>query len=183
MQARVMRIAAGAMAMAFIVGCQNTAEVRVHADSPEADAMLARIAQLAGEWEMTDESGVTHHAATFSVTAAGSAVREIMFPGSEMEMTNLYHMDGSELVITHYCAAGNQPRMVASEAAETEDGTTFSFELDRVSNLREGHDHYMGDMKLLILDSGGVRVDWRSYDRAGNLTDPITFVLTRMAGS
>ena len=179
MQARVMRIAAGAMAMAFIVGCQNTAEVRVHADSPEADAMLARIAQLAGEWEMTDESGVTHHAATFSVTA----VREIMFPGSEMEMTNLYHMAGSELVITHYCAAGNQPRMVASEAAETEDGTTFSFELDRVSNLREGHDHYMGDMKLLILDSGGVRVDWRSYDRAGNLTDPITFVLTRMAGS
>ena len=116
------RLMVGAVALAFCLGCQGHPGVRVHPDSSEADSMLARIKQLAGEWEMEDEGGVRHHVATFSVTAAGSAVREIMFPGSEMEMTNLYHMDGSELVITHYCAAGNQPRMVASEAAETEDG-------------------------------------------------------------
>ena len=113
------------------------------------------------------------------MTAGGSAVREIMFPGDAQEMTNLYHMDGGDLVITHYCAAGNQPRMVASKAVETDDATVFRFELESVSNLRESHDHYMGDMTLTILKAGGLRQDWRSYDREGNLTDPMTFMLSR----
>jgi hypothetical protein len=145
--------------------------------------MLVRISELAGEWEMADESGQRQHVATFSVTAAGSAVREIMFPGAEMEMTNLYHMDGSELVITHYCAAGNQPRMIAKKAVETDEGTVFYFEFDRVSNLRESHDHYMGDMTLTLLASGSVRAEWRSYDRDGNLGEPANFLMTRRVDS
>ena len=106
-------------------------------------------------------------------------MRETMFPGEAHEMTNLYHMDGGDLVITHYCTVGNQPRMVASKAVETDDGTVFHFELESVSNLRESHDHYMGDMTLTIHKSGGLRQDWRSYDRDGVLTDPMVFMLSR----
>lgn len=179
MQATRINLAIGALALTLCVGCLDSPRARVHADSTEADSMLARIADLAGDWEMTDQDGNTHHAATFAVTAAGSAVREIMFPGSESEMTNLYHMDGNELVITHYCAGGNQPRMVASEAVDTDEGTAFRFDLDRVSNLRESHDHYMGNMTLTILAPDRVRAKWRSYDRAGQLTDPIYFLMTR----
>ena len=96
-------------------------------------------------------------------------------------MTNLYHMDGSNLVLTHYCAAGNQPRMIASKALDTDEGTAFEFNFDQVSNLRASHDHFMGNMTLTILKSGGMRQDWRSYDRDGNLTDPTTFALSRIS--
>ena len=168
------------LGLLVVAGCQTTSPT-VHPDATaEHDAtMLGQISELLGDWEMTDEEGTRHHAATFAMTAGGSAVREIMFPGDAQEMTNLYHMDGGDLVITHYCAAGNQPRMVASQAVETDDGTVFRFEFESVSNLRESHDHYMGNMTLTILKAGGLRQDWRSYDWEGNLTDPVTFILSR----
>ena len=46
-------------------------------------------------------------------TAGGSAVQETQFPGTPMEMVSVYHLDGADLVMTHYCVLGNQPRMKA----------------------------------------------------------------------
>ncbi len=161
-------------------GCQSTTPT-VHPEtvSGQDAALLGHISKLVGDWESTDDTGNKHHASNFAVTSGGSAVREIMWPGMDHEMTNLYHMDGGVLVCTHYCAAGNQPRMVATHSAKTDEGTVFLFEFDSVSNLRESHEHYMGNLTLTILEDGRLREDWRSYDRGGNLTDPTTFLLTR----
>ncbi len=166
--------------VAAAAGCRS-ASPSVHPDTvaDQDPALLGAISKLAGEWEMTGEDGTKQVASRFAVTAAGSAVREIMFPGHDHEMTNLYHMDGGALVCTHYCAAGNQPRMVARKASKTDEGTAFLFEFESVTNLRESHDHYMGNMTLTILSDGSLRQDWRSYDRDGNLTDPVTFMYTR----
>src|SRR5690606_1922102 len=49
----------------------------------------------------------------YRITGGGSAVEEVLFPGTEHEMVSLYHRDGPFLLMTHYCAAGNQPRMRA----------------------------------------------------------------------
>ena len=172
-----------ATASLFVAGCQSTAPT-IHPDPvSEVDAgMLGALSKLAGEWEMQDENGARILAAQFAVTSGGTAVREIMFPGQPHEMTNLYHMDGDVLVCTHYCAAGNQPRMIAAHAEKSDEGTVFAFEFDSVSNLRESHDHYMGTMTLTILENGQLREDWRSFDQAGNLTPPATFQLQRRGG-
>lgn len=163
-----------------LTGCQaSSSALRTDADPERDHAMLGAITKLAGPWEMSDEDGNKHLAATFAVTSGGSAVREIMFPGDEQEMTNLYHMDGKNLVITHYCAAGNQPRMVAAEARQTDAGTVFHFDIDSVSNLRTSHDHYMGNMTLTILKTGDIRQEWRSYQLDGTLSEPMTFELSR----
>ena len=170
-----------ALAVLAITGCHSTSPT-VHPDTvSERDAaLLGEISKLIGDWEMADENGAKQHASTFALTSAGSAVREIMFPGQDHEMTNLYHMDGDQLVITHYCASGNQPRMVASQPRRTAEGIVFHFAFDSVSNLRESHDHYMGDMTLTISDAGDIRQDWRSLNYEGELTEPMTFMLTRM---
>lgn len=47
------------------------------------------------------------------VTAGRSAVHETFFPGQPMEMVSIYHMSNGDLVMTHYCVLGNQPRMKA----------------------------------------------------------------------
>ena len=175
-----MRLLSAISVLFLVTACQSTAPM-VHPDAVSSrDAeLLGEISKLAGEWEMPDESGQTQLALVFAVSSAGSSVREIMFPGSEHEMTNLYHMDGDVLVCTHYCAAGNQPRMVATAATKTDEGTELRFELDSVSNLREGHDHYMGNLTVTLLDDGRLRQVWRSYDRDGELAEPMTFLLTR----
>lgn len=167
-------------ALTLAAGCRSTTPT-IHSDAVAAQdaSLLGEISKLAGEWEMTDETGKKFPASNFALTSAGSAVREIMFPGEDHEMTNLYHMDGGVLVCTHYCAAGNQPRMVATHSTKTDEGTAFLFQLDSVSNLRASHDHFMGNLTLTLLEDGRLREEWRSYDRDGKLTEPTTFSLTR----
>ncbi|MFG0243039.1 MAG: hypothetical protein ACF8R9_09655 [Phycisphaerales bacterium JB054] len=163
---------------ALITGCESTPTRTAVAADHEA-AMLGPVAALAGEWTGNDPASGEDYTIEFNPTANNSAVREIMFPGTQWEMTNLYHMDGNDLVITHYCAAGNQPRMVTSKAKQTAEGTVYHFDLESVSNLRPEHDHYMGNMTLIILNDGTLREEWRSYQRDGSLTEPTTFVMTR----
>jgi hypothetical protein len=148
--------------------------------APERDAaMLGNIKTLEGTWTMLDENGETVTAAIFKTTAAGSAVQEVMFPNEPHEMVNLYHMDGSDLVITHYCASGNQPRMVAAASETLADGSTvYRFNFDSISNLRPEHDHYMGSL-MLTLSGNRLTETWRSYDRDGELGEPLDFEMTR----
>ncbi|HRQ72636.1 MAG TPA: hypothetical protein PLU35_06375 [Phycisphaerales bacterium] len=170
------------IALLTIASCSSQPARR--AASPARDAeMFARIAALEGEWEPAADDPGMPYTAVFTVSSAGSVVREIMFPGHAHEMTNLYHMDGPDLVLTHYCAAGNQPRMVAREVRETAEGTVYEFDFDSVSNLRPEHDHYMGRMTLTLLHDGTIRQDWRSYDRNGKLTEPTAVALRRKSGT
>ena len=75
---------------------------------------LKTLTGLTGEW---DRSGDAHdhggdaHSVAFRPTAAGSAVMETMFEGEPMEMISVYHMDGDNLLLTHYCALQNAPIM------------------------------------------------------------------------
>jgi hypothetical protein len=65
------------------------------------------------------------------VTGSGSAVVEELFPGTEHAMTTVYHLDGSDLVLTHYCMTGNQPRM----RAKASNGTKIAFAFDGGTNI------------------------------------------------
>lgn len=161
-----------------LAACQgpHARPVRVQADAAQDARLFGPITALAGDWEMDDQEGVASH---FEVTGGGSAVCETMFPGQQSQMTNLYHMDGRRLLLTHYCAAGNQPRMAATEARRTPEGLVYEFDFDSVSNLRPEHEHYMGQMTMTIGDDGTVRQDWRSYDREGDLSEPVVFELHR----
>lgn len=121
--------------------------------------MLDAIKAMAGEWTSTDEKGNPVTAAVYTVTSSGSAVREVMFPGSPHEMTNMYHMDGAYLVMTHYCAMGNQPRMRAVAV----DGKTITLSPDSVTNLAKPDQTYMGGVTITVVDNDHVSFNWTSY--------------------
>lgn len=140
------------------------------APSPALDALKT----LAGDWEMTDKEGKKHVSSVFKVVAAGSAVSQNMFPGTEHEMVNMYHMDGDKVVMTHYCAAGNQPRMTS---AAPKDGV-YKFTLDKVSNMRDKDDMYMGELTLTIKDKDTFVEEWTSFMQ-GKKAGTATFEYTR----
>jgi hypothetical protein len=69
---------------------------------------------LAGDWERASgdhEHGSTSRAVSFKVTAAGSSIVETYNAGQPSEMVSIYHMDGNQLLLTHYCALKNAPIM------------------------------------------------------------------------
>lgn len=159
------------------VASKSESGPKVVAAASEADrkAMLDRVKSLEGEWTMMDpESGKAVTASVFKAIAGGSAVREIMFPGSPHEMTNLYHMDGASMVMTHYCAAGNQPRMRA-----TAGGASIEMKPDSVTNLTAAEEAYMGAMTLVFKDADHVEQRWVHYKGGKVEGNPVVFELTR----
>jgi hypothetical protein len=133
--------AAFALGAALAIRAPLAADPSHPAPVAKASPALDRFRALAGEWsgsggEMGDFT------ATWRVTGGGSAVVETLFPGTPHEMVTVYHADGDDLVLTHYCALGNQPRMRA-RAASSAAGSAFAFEFDGGSNIDPEHDEHM----------------------------------------
>ena len=80
------------------------------APSPAYDKMKT----LVGLWEGTaNEGGKPMPVSTrFQLIAGSSVLASWLGEGTPHEMVTMFHMDGNDLMATHYCAAHNQPRMV-----------------------------------------------------------------------
>lgn len=168
------------LASLLTLGACSTGQGHVSTTPPATDAqrkqLFDQVASLAGTWESKDDQGQMRTTNVFAVTAGGSAVREIMFPGGQHEMTNLYHMDGPSMILTHYCASGNQPRMRAVPGDKPQ---VFEFKFDSVTDLHNANDAYMGQMRMTIVDKDHVKQEWYSYADGKLGTEPTIFDLTR----
>jgi hypothetical protein len=127
-----------------------------------AGAALEQLKQLAGTWVQADEQGrpTDKVVSVFKVTAGGSAVHETIFPGSPHEMVTLYHKDGPDLVLTHYCAAGNQPRM---KRDPKDPAGTLRFEFAGGSNLDHAKDAHMHEGSITVVDKDRIVWNWVGY--------------------
>jgi len=97
-----------------------------------ADGALARLAALAGEWEGSFEwtGGRTSRGAMnarYFTTGYGSALVENLIVEGVPVMTTVYHTDGPDLRMTHYCGARNQPRLKASKIDLAGGSIDFAF--------------------------------------------------------
>ncbi len=123
-----------------LVALSRTAQ----ADAPDPKAAFERLKSLAGTWQGAAGHGQADQTATvtYRVASGGSVVQETLFPGTPHEMISMYHLADGKLLMTHYCAMGNQPRMKLDLAASTADRLVFAF--DGGTNLdpaKDGHVH------------------------------------------
>jgi hypothetical protein len=112
---------------------------------------LERMKKLAGTWVAADKDGkpTDQVVSVYKVTAAGSAVHETLFPGQAHEMVSIYHRDGADLVMTHYCALGNQPRMKADPKSPA---NQISFKFAGGTNLDPAKDKHMHEGTITFID-------------------------------
>ena len=112
---------------------------------------LERLKKLAGTWVEADKDGkpTDKVVSVVRVTAAGSAVHETLFPGQPQEMVSVYHLDKGDLVMTHYCALGNQPRMKADPKSPPDQ---IRFMFAGGSNFDPAKDMHMHEGTLKFVD-------------------------------
>jgi hypothetical protein len=78
----------------------------------DAQKSFDKLKTLAGSWEGTFEGAPVH--VTLRVTSMGNAiVHEMKGSGPEDPIT-MFYVDGDRLLLTHYCDAGNRPRMLGT---------------------------------------------------------------------
>ena len=111
-----LRLAAALMVVMLAAGSGAGGQSGV--DAAAARAAFERFTSLAGEWEGKSSAGWTG-VNTYTVIARGSAVlgtsKHGAHPGEDEAMATVHHLDGERLLLTHYCVARNQPRLVATK--------------------------------------------------------------------
>src|SRR5437868_13414191 len=89
----------------------------------DAQKSFDSLKSLAGTWQATYEGKPMQ--ATLRVTSMGNAIlHEMKGEGPDNPIT-MFYLDGDRLLLTHYCDAGNRPRMAGKLSP---DGKTLEFD-------------------------------------------------------
>jgi len=100
-----------------------------------ASAPLERFKALAGDWIAAEDG---------DMVKKGDLV------------TTVYHADGPDLVLTHYCMEGNQPRMRAKGAQ----GPRFDFAFDGGTHIDQSRDRHMHSAVVDLAGPDEIRSQW-----------------------
>jgi hypothetical protein len=135
----------------------------------DAQKSFDKLKTLAGSWEgqlttTPHEADMdnAHPQVTLRVTSRGNAlVHEMKEAGAPDDPTRYDHpvtmlyMDGDRLLLTHYCDAGNRPRMAAKLSP---DGKIVEFDfVDLAGSTQYGHMHHA---VFTIIDANRHIEDW-----------------------
>jgi hypothetical protein len=170
-----------ALSLAFVfvasaVLCTANADDKI---SSTNTARFEALKKLAGDWVAQDKDGkpTSQIVSSFRVTAAGSAVEETIFPGTDHEMVTVYHRDGDDLMLTHYCMLGNQPRMKAQPSSDTKE---IVFVFCGATNLKKESENHMHQATFKLVDKDHFEAQWESQEN-GAPCHKVNFSLVRKA--
>ena len=138
---------------------------------------FAKMKTLVGKWKGTMGEGADAFPATveYKLTGSGSALVETLGPGSQYEMVSIYHMDNGNLVMTHYCGAGNQPSMKLKPGKNP---NVLFFDFTKGSNMKLTDTH-MHNVTFTFDGPDHVVADWVSFSK-GKPGDHAKFDLRRV---
>jgi len=117
--------------------------------------------KLDGRWIGRSTKGWTEDI-TFRTIAKGSVVVENSFDAHPNEtMMTMFHLDGSRLLLTHYCVAGSQPRLAAT--AFDDNGRTITFTFLDATNLASRDKGHMDKAVFRFKDENSFSSQWTWY--------------------
>ena len=157
-------------AMAFAQSDAHNHAAQSDAQKSDAQKSFDQLKTLAGDWhaKVTTDPPVkemgngTTVDVSLRVTSRGNAlVHEMGAMGKQDDPTKsdhpvtMFYLDGDRLLLTHYCDAGNRPRM---SARVSPDGKTVEFDfLDVAGNTQYGN---MYHAVFTLIDANHHTEDW-----------------------
>jgi hypothetical protein len=140
---------------------QTHAAVGLKTNATPAQLAFERFKELEGSWKGRSTKG-WEEIVSYKTIAGGSVVIETSFDAHPNEtMMTMIHMDGDRLLLTHYCVAKNQPRLVATSFADEGKTVTFTF-LDG-ANLPSRDAGHMDKVIFRFIDDNHVSSQWTWY--------------------
>ena len=119
-------------------------------DAPTAQQAFAKLKALEGTWGGTFDGKPFKGAVTMRVTSMGNTLMHEMKSSERPDdPITMFSIDGSRLMLTHFCDAGNQPHMVATVSP---DGKTYTFDFVDATNLLPTQEGHMQRVTFTLID-------------------------------
>lgn len=138
---------------ALLVSASTAAEKPATPPTP-APVLFDKVKALVGEWSGKDPAGKPIDV-SYRLASNGTAVLETITMANHDSMITVYHPDGDDVMLTHYCAGGNQPRLRAKAGANE-----IAFDFVDATNLPSPTSPHMHAMKLVVEDKDHIREEW-----------------------
>jgi hypothetical protein len=127
---------------------------------PDGKAAFERLKTLAGDWEgHIEKPDGPPGAVSYRLASGGSVVMETLFPGGAHEMISMYYLEGERLVLTHYCAAGNQPRLRLVSASAEE----LRFDFEGGANVDPHESTFLHNGRLSFVGADRLEAAWEFH--------------------
>lgn len=155
------RMLTGALMLLTLTAGARGDQPQVKATSPTHPG-LERLKKMVGTWVEADKDGkpTDKVVSVVRVTAGGSTIHETFFPGTPMEMVSISHLDKGDLVMTHYCMLGNQPRLKADPTAPA---NQIRWVFVGGTNLDPAKDMHMHGATVTFLDDDHIEVTGEAW--------------------
>jgi hypothetical protein len=124
------------------------------AEKSPSDVAFERLKSLVGTWETVEKGSGRPGVATYTLTGGGKVLLEMM--GG---MATAYHLDNGTLVLTHFCGAGNQPRMRVKTLEH--EGRHLVFEMYDITNQPNPDSYYSSALDVRFVEDGTVELVYR----------------------
>lgn len=145
-----------ALALSLSAAAQSDVQKPSSAAAPsDTQKAFDKLKTLAGAWDGTFEGGPLH--VTLRVTSMGNTIMHEMKGGGPEDPISMLTVDGDRLLLTHYCDAGNQPRMVGTVSP---DGKTITFDFIDGTNLQPSQGGHMQSAVFSFIDADHHTEKW-----------------------
>ncbi len=151
--------------MLSVVLMSLTTVAFAQSDAQKSDAQKSfdKIKTLAGSWEghvttvppKADIEGKLMQVSLRATSMGNALMHEMTGAGRPDDPITMLYLDGDRLLLTHYCDAGNRPRMAGKMSP---DGKTVEFDfLDVAGSTEYGHMHHA---VFTAIDANHHTEDW-----------------------
>jgi hypothetical protein len=126
---------------------------------------MDRMRMLAGEWagRVKDApEGPMPASVSYEVVSGGYAILERLKMGDSDPMVTMYHQEGEQLMMTHYCSSNTQPRL--RTRAIPRNFTELQFEFVDSTNILNASMMNIHSFKLVFTGPDTIVQVWKSHD-------------------
>jgi hypothetical protein len=135
--------------------------IAIYAAAGTVPAGFEKLKALEGNWVGTNEHAKSS-TISYKLTSNGSAVMETLTSPESGDMVTMYHVNNGKIMMTHYCALNNQPRMQAEDASNP---NQISFNYVDGTNMPDANATHMHKLVITFKDSDHFSEEWTLLDK------------------
>ncbi len=157
-----------------LASCAGVLAAEMGMPPAKSSPAFDQLKMLVGNWEAPMPDGKTAKA-SYELVSAGSCLMERLDAPDGASMVTMYHLEGSRLVMDHYCAMNNVPHM---RATSSPDGKRISFTFASGTNMAVASDPHMHALKVDLQDADHFTQEWSM--RSKGKDQPAVFRFQRL---